>query len=225
LVQEMLDVVLGEQCAREVVAVATGGRSMSAYLERDFFKRHTPLYRNRPIYWLLQSAKRGYSLYLFHERMTKDTLFIAQGNQYLGSKLNQVSNRVEELRNRARSTLQGRERKAIEKDLDETVNLRTELEEFGKALRTVTAARDERGEEIGWDLEIDDGVLINLAPLWPLMPAWSAEAKKCWEALRRGDYDWSHTAMRYWPDRVLSKCRTNKSYAIAHGRLDVYQDS
>jgi hypothetical protein len=27
--------------------------------------------------------------------------------------------------------------------------------------------------------------------------------------------------MRYWPDRVLEKCRKNKSYAIAHGRMDV----
>jgi N-6 DNA Methylase len=228
-VEHALESMLGGERAQLVVSEATAGQSLAAYLEREFFvgsvTSHVQQYHKRPVYWLLQSSKRGYGLLLFHERVTKDTLYVIQGSQYLGSKLNQVSNRVEELRNRARSTLQGRERKAIEKDLDETVNLRTELEEFGKALRTVTAARDERGEEIGWDLEIDDGVLINLAPLWPLMPAWSAEAKKCWEALRRGDYDWSHTAMRYWPDRVLSKCRTNKSYAIAHGRLDVYQDS
>jgi len=23
--------------------------------------------------------------------------------------------------------------------------------------------------------------------------------------------------MRYWPDRVLAKCQTNASYALAHG--------
>jgi hypothetical protein len=70
---------------------------------------------------------------------------------------------------------------------------------------------------VGWRPELDDGVLINLAPLHTLMPAWSAEPKKAWEALKRGDYDWAHTAMRYWPDRVARKCRTNKSFAIAHG--------
>jgi hypothetical protein len=72
----------------------------------------------------------------------------------------------------------------------------------------------------GYTPHIDDGVLINMAPLWDLIPAWPAEPKKCWQALERGDYDWSHTAMDYWPDRVKEKCRENKSYAIAHGLDD-----
>jgi hypothetical protein len=41
--------------------------------------------------------------------------------------------------------------------------------------------------------------------------------KKCWQALERGDYDWSHMAMDYRPDQVKEKCKENKSYAIAHG--------
>jgi hypothetical protein len=40
---------------------------------------------------------------------------------------------------------------------------------------------------------------------------------------KKGDYDWSRTAMRYWPERVLGKCRKNKSFAIAHERMDVYE--
>jgi len=45
----------------------------------------------------------------------------------------------------------------------------------------------------------------------------------CWKRLEAGDYDWSRAARRYWPDRVLARCRTNKSLALAHGRLDVYE--
>lgn len=64
---------------------------------------------------------------------------------------------------------------------------------------------------------IEDGVLLNVALLWELIPSWQKEPKKAWEALERGDYDWSHQAMDHWPDRVKEKCKTNKSYAIAHG--------
>lgn len=38
----------------------------------------------------------------------------------------------------------------------------------------------------------------------------------------QGDYDWSHLAMNYWPDRVREKCKTDKSLAIAHGLEHLY---
>jgi len=221
-VEQSLELMLGEEEAREVIRETTGGKSLVSYLERDFFKDHVQRYGKRPVYWLLQSSKRSYGLYLFHERITKDTLYMIQGNQYLGGKINQVRGQVEEVHERVQGLPQGRERKQAERELDGGQTLLTELESFAQALQTVTSAANERGEEVGWDLEIDDGVLINLAPLHTLMPAWSVEPKKAWESLRKGEWDWSHTAMRYWPDRVLEKCRTNKSYAIAHGRLDVY---
>jgi len=41
--------------------------------------------------------------------------------------------------------------------------------------------------------------------------------KDTWARLEKGEYDWSHLAMNYWPDRVREKCRTDKSLAIAHG--------
>ena len=51
--------------------------------------------------------------------------------------------------------------------------------------------------------DLDDGVMINSAALWPLLaPQWK-EPKKWWkelsEAKGKKDYDWSHLAMRYWP--------------------------
>ncbi len=71
--------------------------------------------------------------------------------------------------------------------------------------------------------KLDDGVSLYLAPLRELMPGWSREPAKHWADLEAGEYDWSRTATRCWPERVLAKCRTNTSYAIAHGRLDVYE--
>ncbi len=72
-------------------------------------------------------------------------------------------------------------------------------------------------KDLAYVPHIDDGILLNTAPLWGLIPSWQAEPKKAWEALEHGDYDWAYQAMDHWPERVKEKCTTNKSYAIAHG--------
>ena len=66
-----------------------------------------------------------------------------------------------------------------------------------------------------------DGVMINSAALWPLLaPQWS-DPKKWWKQLCQAegkkDYDWSHLARRYFPQRVEEKCKTDPSLAVAHG--------
>lgn len=108
-----------------------------------------------------------------------------------------------------RDAAQGRERRALEKQMAELGDMLHDLRTFAERLDAIL--------QRGYTPHIDDGVLINMAPLWELLPSWQAEPKKCWEALERGDYDWAHQAMEHWPERVLEKCKTNKSYAIAHG--------
>jgi hypothetical protein len=56
-----------------------------------------------------------------------------------------------------------------------------------------------------------------------LIPIWKGEPRKYWERLQRGDYDWSHIAERYWPERVKEACKANKSFAIAHGHEEWYE--
>ena len=70
---------------------------------------------------------------------------------------------------------------------------------------------------------IDDGVILRLAPLWKVLPIWKTEPKKYWERLVAGNFDWSHIAMNYRPEQVKAKCKTNKSYAIAHGHEEWYE--
>ena len=69
--------------------------------------------------------------------------------------------------------------------------------------------------------DLDDGVMINSAALWPLLaPQWK-DPKKWWKELAtaqgKKDYDWSHLAMRYWPKRVDQKCQADPSLGVAHG--------
>ncbi len=217
LVEQVLALLVGEAQVEPLLTAATGGRPLSEWLVRDYFKQHVQQYRKRPIYWLLQSPKKRYSLWLFHEHITRDTLHLLQGNRYLGGRINRARSEIQAHRERLAPMPQGAERRRLEREIDALEGELTDLEAFAKALAAVTSQTNTRGEIVGWAPEVDDGVLINLAPLWTLLPSWSTEPKQCWLALERGDYDWSHTAMRYWPDRVLVKCQTNTSYALAHG--------
>jgi len=108
-----------------------------------------------------------------------------------------------------RDAAEGRERRDLDRELAGVEEALADVGEF--------AARIDRVIDRGYVPHIDDGVLINMAPLWELIPAWQAEPKKCWQALERGEYDWSHQAMDHWPQRVREKCLENKSFAIAHG--------
>jgi len=76
-----------------------------------------------------------------------------------------------------------------------------------------------------WRPNLDDGIVINFAPLWRLVPhhkAWQKELKATWDSLCRGEYEWTHLAMHLWPERVVPKCATDRSVAISHGLEDVF---
>src|SRR5207247_9531976 len=61
--------------------------------------------------------------------------------------------------------------------------------------------------------------------LWRLGPqhkAWQKELKSKWDELAAGKYVWAHIAMHLWPERVVPKCATDRSLAIAHELEDVF---
>ena len=76
-----------------------------------------------------------------------------------------------------------------------------------------------------WRPTLDDGVVLMMAPLWRLVPQhkpWQKELKVKWDELTAGEHDWAHLAMHLWPERVVPKCATDRSLAIAHGLEDVF---
>jgi len=206
-VEEALDVLLGEKACKEIIRIFEG--NLCVFLERDFFvKWHTPRYRKRPVYWLLQSPRKKYGIWIFHEKLSKDSLFRIQ-TEYVEPKINLHESQIKELQVK-RDGAEGRERRALEKEIGRLVDILDDVREFLKRLNFII-------EERGYVPHTDDGVLLNMAPLWELIPSWQREPKKAWEALERGAYDWAYQAMDHWPERVKEKCKTNKSYVIAHG--------
>lgn len=180
----------------------------------DHVKRYSKSRRKAPIYWYLRSAKGNYGLWLYYHRLDKDILFKALLN-YVEPRIRLEEDRLKTLRGRKEAAgSSGREAKLIEKDMDRQEQFLSELHDFADKLR--------RAANRHLDFDLNDGVILNIAPLWELVP-WS-EPKTYWQELQEGKYDWSHVAYQLWPERVQEACRKDRSIAIAHGREDLCAD-
>lgn len=183
------------------------------WLQKDFFAFHLQRYsksrRKAPIYWPLATESGTYTLWIFYPTLSDQTLYRAV-NDFVEPKLKQVSERASQLR----SKVGGRNR-AEEREFEEAESLEVELTEFRDTLLKI--AKDYHPNQ-------DDGVQITAAPLWPLFrhKPWQKVLKETWAKLEKGEYDWAHLAMSYWPERVREKCKTDKSLAIAQGCEALY---
>lgn len=185
------------------------------WLQRDFFPFHLKQYsksrRKAPVYWPLSTTSDNYTLWIYYPHLTSQTFYIAI-NDFLEPKLKQVGGETTALRNKG--TARTREE---EKQFEELQSIELELIEFRDTLLKIAQH---------YHPNHDDGVQITASPLWPLFrhKPWQKVLKDTWKKLEKGDYDWAHLAMNYWPERVREKCRTDKSLAIAHGLEELYEE-
>lgn len=183
------------------------------WLQKDFFAHHLKRYsksrRKAPIYWPLATTSGNYTLWVYYPSLSSQTLYTAI-NDFVEPKLKQVGSDVAALRNKgvARSRDDEKQFEALQAFELELIELRDTLLNIAQHYQP----------------NHDDGVQITAAPLWPLFrhKPWQKILKDTWAKLEKGDYDWAHLAMNYWPDRVREKCKSDKSLAIAHGLEDLY---
>lgn len=188
---------------------------LGAWLSSSFFehhlKRHSKSRRKAPIFWQLGTPSGRYSVWLYAHRLTRDSFFQLQ-NDVVATKLVHEERQLTSLVQRAGGSPLAKERKMI-----------ATQETFVEALR---AMLDEMKRVVPlWNPTLDDGVVLTMAPLWRLMPRckpWQKELKSKWDELCAGKYDWAHLAMHLWPERVVPKCATDRSLAIAHGLEDAF---
>jgi hypothetical protein len=188
-VREVLDLLWGERAdAIEGEACdLLGVKDLRTYFRspRQFFDHHIKRYsksrRKAPIYWLLQSPKRNYGLWLYYHRLDPDILFKALKN-YVEPKVRLEESRLEEYEASRRSAgTAGREARQADRALEKQEEVLTDLREF----------RDRLGRAARLHLrpDLNDGVVLNIAPLHELVP-WT-EAKSKWNDLLSGKYEWS----------------------------------
>jgi len=188
---------------------------LRVWLAGSFFehhlKRHSKSRRKAPIVWQLGTPSGRYSVWLYAHRLTRDSLFQLQ-NEVVGPKLAHEERQLTSLIQNAGSNPPASERRAIAAQETFVEELREMLDEVKRSAPL-------------WNPNLDDGVVLTMAPLWRLVPqhkAWQKELMSKWDELAAGKYDWAHLAMHLWPERVVPKCATDRSLAIAHGFEDAF---
>ena len=175
----------------------------------DHIKRYSKSRRKAPIYWCLSTPSRSYSVWLYYHRVDRDTFYKVL-NDYVSPKLQFEERKLSSLRSDVGAT--------------PTTSQFKLLAEQEKFVEELTTFRDEIALVAPlWNPNLNDGVIINFAPLWRLAPqpaSWQKESKQTWDALIKEEYDWAYLAMYLWPERVVPKCQKDRSLAIAHDLED-----
>ncbi len=202
-VREVLERVAGEQADAWLLELeGLIGNDLRTWYRRTFFERHLKRYsksrRKAPIYWQLGTPSGSYSVWLYYPRLTRDSIFRLL-NDVVKPKVAYEEQRLAGLR----------EQNARRSELEPQEALVEELQAFRDEVARVTPL---------FDPNLDDGVLINAAPLHRLFvhAGWRRDTQAAWTQLVRGDFEWSHMALHLWPERVVPQCAEQRHLALAH---------
>lgn len=216
---EVLSLILTEQAhdVEQEVCDILGITELRQYFRnssgffQDHLKRYSKSRRKAPIYWQLATPSTSYSVWLYIHAFTGDTLYQVQ-DDYIAPKLQYETRRLETMRSEAGPNPGAKARRDLAAQEAFVDDLCTFLDEVKRVAPL-------------WNPDLDDGVIINFAPLWRLVPqhrAWQREVKATWDALCAGEYDWAHLALHLWPERVVPKCAADCSLAIVHGLEETF---
>jgi hypothetical protein len=214
-VRSVFEVVFDDPDARwKEAAELLGTSELRSWFASDFFgphiKRYSKSRRKAPIYWQFATPSGSYSVWLYIHGATGDTLFrvLELVSQKL---LHEESKHAALLQDAGPSPSPSQRR-----DLEQQESFLSELRGLKAEVARVAPL---------WRPDLDDGVILNFAPLWRLVPqlsSWQTECRNAWDKLVHRDYDWARLAMHLWPERVVPKCQTDRSLAIAHGLEDTF---
>jgi len=213
-------------------------KDLREWLRGKFFPDdHLKRYEKRPIHLPLSSARRTFVAWISIHRWQDDTL-----QTLLADHLNPERARLEaELADlgETRSAGDARSQARAQRRYDEVQAWLVELYDFMATVEQIAERGappsdprcQPREADAPFRMDLDDGVMINAAALWPLLApqGWKDPARWWAQLCNAGspspgglggkDYDWSHLAERYFPRRVDDKCRQDPSLAVAHGRF------
>ena len=214
-VRTVFEVVFDDPDARwKEAAELLGSSELRSWFANEFFgphiKRYSKSRRKAPIYWQFATPSGSYSVWLYIHRATGDSLFrvLELVSQKLRHEEGKHATLVQEA-GPSPAPSQRRELEQQESFLGELRGLKAEVARVAPL----------------WKPDLDDGVLLNFAPLWRLVPqlsSWQTECRSAWDKLVAEHFDWAHLAMHLWPERVVPKCQADRSLAIAHGLEDSF---
>jgi len=217
-IQYALDVLFGDRA--EVLAqearTLLGVQSIRNYFRNgdgffaDHLQRYSKSRRQAPIYWQLSAGNGIYTVWLYYHRFTADTIYRLL-QEFVDPRISQAERDCFKWQQQVASggtTDAAQQLQASQALLDDLKQLKAELSLVAPL----------------WKPDLNDGVIINHAILWRITPhaPWQKKVKECWDKLVDEEYDWAHLAFHLWPERVIPKCATDRSLAIAHGLDDTF---
>ena len=179
--------ILGE------ILVVLRRKTVREYLRKEFFKTHRSRYsksrRKAPIYWPLTVPSNKWGVWVYAPSLSRETLYSVASEA--GRRERLASDAIARLQREQREGRTGRAVQKVVAELDAEEKLAEELRRF--------RSEAERIAGLGWEPDLDDGLILCAAPLADLFPAWP-DAKSARADLRKGKYEWATVAA--WADQL-----------------------
>ena len=156
-----------------------GRKTVRDHLRKQFFKDHLSRYsksrRKAPIYWPLTVPSRNWGVWVYAPMLSRETLYAVASEAARRERL--AVEAIARLQREQQEGGAGRSARKVAEELDAEEKLAEELRRF--------RAEAERIAGLGWEPDLDDGIVLCAAPLADLFPAWP-DAKKARDELRKG---------------------------------------
>ena len=134
------------------------GKDLRKYFLIDFYKDHLQTYKKRPIYWLFQSPKKGFSALIYLHRYTRDTANRVL-NRYLREYLHKLQARLDQLDHiQGSAGASARDKTQARKESDQIRKIRRDCEDYERDILLPLAQQR-------LELDLDDGVKVNYLKL------------------------------------------------------------
>lgn len=177
-----------EECERVL------GRDLREYLRRDFFKAHLGRYsksrRKAPIYWHLSVPSRNWGIWVYAPALSREMLFAIV--REARRKETALTEAVERFR-RDHARAEGREKRSLAAKLEADEAVLQEVAAFRGSAEQVAG--------LGWEPDLDDGMILCAAPLADLLRAWKApgradsknpgDPEQARKLLKQGRFPWA----------------------------------
>lgn len=160
------------------------GRDLREHLRKHFFKDHLTRYtksrRKAPIYWPLYTPSRRWGLWLYAPSLTRETLYAVEAAAT--ARLQAAQTAIRRLSGSHAEGAAGLSARQTAEALDAEQQLAEELVRFRQEAERVAG--------LGWEPDLDDGIVLCAAPLAALFGAWPQAAKQR-DNLKAGRYPWA----------------------------------
>lgn len=130
------------------------GKTIRAYMVKDFYEDHIKRYKKRPIYWMVSSPKKGFMSLSYMHRYTND-LFARVQNNYLREYITKLEGTKDILKQVILDeSASSKDKKDADKKIKDIENKLKELISFDRD--NLTSFAQNRV-----DIDLDDGVKVN----------------------------------------------------------------